>query len=106
MEAGNKREDSNGERNDSRRERHDNNGELHLTDEQFTNLLLGAEPAGVQAHLMECAACREESERVSGAMETLPSRAFCGPSGERQRSPCVWRSASQPRRGCSIHRHG
>ena len=68
MEAGNKREDSNGERNDSRRERHDNNGELHLTDEQFTNLLLGAEPAGVQAHLMECAACREESERVSGAI--------------------------------------
>jgi hypothetical protein len=44
------------------------NGEVHLTDEQFTNLLLGAEPAGVQAHLKACAQCREEAERVSGAI--------------------------------------
>ena len=42
--------------------------EVHLTDEQFTELLIGSRPAWVQAHLVECAACREEAERVSGAI--------------------------------------
>ena len=61
MEAGDERQDSNSERKDS-------NGERHLTDEQFTELLMGSRPAWVQAHLVECAWCREEAERVSGAI--------------------------------------
>jgi predicted anti-sigma-YlaC factor YlaD len=48
--------------------RKDNNGQRHLTDEQFTELLMGSRPAWVQAHLVECSACREEAERVSGAI--------------------------------------
>ena len=48
--------------------RQDSNGEGHLSDEQFTELLLGSRPSWVQAHLSECAACREEAERVSGAI--------------------------------------
>ena len=48
--------------------RHDSNGEQHLTDEQFTDLLMGTRPSWVQTHLMECAECREEAERVSGAI--------------------------------------
>lgn len=54
MEAGNKLQDS--------------NGVEHLTDEQFTELLIGARVASVQAHLKVCAQCREEAERVSGAI--------------------------------------
>jgi hypothetical protein len=42
--------------------------EGHLTDEQFTDLLMGGRSAWVQAHLQECAACREEAERVAGAI--------------------------------------
>jgi predicted anti-sigma-YlaC factor YlaD len=49
-------------------ERHDSDGEGHLTDEQFTDLLMGGRSAWVQAHLQECAACREEAERVAGAI--------------------------------------
>jgi len=44
------------------------NQERHLTDEQFTELLLGGRPAWVQTHMQECAACREEAERVAGAI--------------------------------------
>ncbi len=40
----------------------------HLTDEQFTDLLLGTSPATVQEHLKTCSACAEEAERVSGAI--------------------------------------
>ena len=53
---------------ESQRERTECSRGRHLTDEQFTELLLGAGPAPVQAHLVECAACREEAERVSGAI--------------------------------------
>jgi hypothetical protein len=40
----------------------------HLTDEQFSELLLGAKPAPVQAHLGACAECAAEAERVAGAI--------------------------------------
>jgi len=40
----------------------------HLTDEQFTDLLLGTIPPGVIAHLESCAHCAEEAQRVSGAI--------------------------------------
>jgi hypothetical protein len=40
----------------------------HLTDEQFTDLLLGTIPATVTAHLQACAVCAEEAQRVSGAI--------------------------------------
>jgi hypothetical protein len=49
-------------------EREVKNEEVHLTDEQFTELLMGAGVASVQAHLKACAQCREEAERVSGAV--------------------------------------
>ena len=40
----------------------------HLTDEQFTDLLLGTIPASVTAHLQACPECAEEAQRVSGAI--------------------------------------
>lgn len=40
----------------------------HLTDEQFTDLLLGASPPAVRAHLESCPRCSAEAERVSGAI--------------------------------------
>ena len=40
----------------------------HLTDEQFTDLLLGTSPSAVQAHLKVCSQCNEEAERISGAI--------------------------------------
>lgn len=40
----------------------------HLSDEEFTGLLLGAIPPGVIAHLEGCGQCRLEAERFSGAI--------------------------------------
>jgi hypothetical protein len=40
----------------------------HLTDEQFTELLLGATSPSISAHLKVCKQCSEEAERVSGAI--------------------------------------
>ena len=40
----------------------------HLTDEQFTDLLLGTIPASVTAHLQACPVCADEAQRVSGAI--------------------------------------
>ena len=40
----------------------------HLTDAQFTELLLGANPAAVRAHLEACPQCSEEADRVSRAI--------------------------------------
>jgi len=40
----------------------------HLTDEQFTDLLLGESSHSISEHLKVCAECREEAERVSGAI--------------------------------------
>lgn len=42
--------------------------EVHLTDEQFAELLIGATPAAVQEHLEACAECAAEAERVAGAI--------------------------------------
>ena len=59
----------------------------HLTDEQFADLLLGANPSSVQAHLKACPKCAEEAERVSGAI------------GSFERQTRLWaerRAASQP----------
>ena len=41
---------------------------LHLSDEQFASLLLGAISPAVQSHLESCARCAEESERVGLAI--------------------------------------
>jgi hypothetical protein len=41
---------------------------LHLTDAQFTDLLLGTIPPAVIAHLESCPQCAEESQRVAGAI--------------------------------------
>ena len=40
----------------------------HLTDEQFTDLLLGTIPSSVTAHLQACPECADEAQRVSGAI--------------------------------------
>jgi hypothetical protein len=40
----------------------------HLSDEQFSDLLLGAKPAAVRAHLDACPQCSAEAERVSAAI--------------------------------------
>lgn len=40
----------------------------HLTDDQFTDLLLGAVPPDVAAHLAVCARCEQEAAQVSGAI--------------------------------------
>jgi hypothetical protein len=49
-------------------EDHREGNAVHLSDEQFTELLMGGSPARVQAHLQECAKCRAEAERVGGAI--------------------------------------
>jgi hypothetical protein len=41
---------------------------VHLTDEQFTGLLLGAIPPAAIGHLESCRQCAEEAQRVSGAI--------------------------------------
>jgi len=43
----------------------------HLSDEQFTGLLLGTISPAVGAHLKVCAQCAEEAERVSGAIASF-----------------------------------
>ncbi len=61
--------------------------EVHLTDEQFAELLIGATPAAVQEHLKTCAECAAEAERVAGAI------------GSFARESRLWaerRAASQP----------
>ena len=49
-------------------EDHREGNAVHLSDEQFAELLMGGSPARVQAHLAECAECRAEAERVGGAI--------------------------------------
>jgi len=61
----------------------------HLTDEQFTDLLLGGSPSQVQTHLQECAQCREEADRVSGAI---------GDFSEQSRMWAERRAAARPMR--------
>jgi hypothetical protein len=40
----------------------------HLTDSEFTDLLLGSIPPSVTAHLESCAECAQEARSVSGAI--------------------------------------
>jgi hypothetical protein len=49
-------------------ENHLANQATHLTDAQFTDLLLGTNPPAVRAHLDACPQCAGEAERVSGAI--------------------------------------
>lgn len=44
------------------------NQPTHLTDEQFSDLLLGEKPAAVREHLEACPQCSAEAERVSAAI--------------------------------------
>jgi hypothetical protein len=45
-----------------------NQAQAHLTDTQFTELLLGTIPPSVIAHLETCPQCAEEAQRVAGAI--------------------------------------
>jgi hypothetical protein len=47
---------------------HENHVPAHITDEQFTDLLLGTVPPPVAAHLDVCPQCAQEADRVSGAI--------------------------------------
>jgi hypothetical protein len=59
----------------------------HLTDAQFSDLLLGANPPAVRAHLEACSQCSAEADRVSLAI------------GSFEQQSRLWaerRAASQP----------
>jgi len=63
------------------------NQQSHLSDAQFTDLLLGANPPAVRAHLEACPQCAEEADRVSAAI------------GSFEQQSRLWaerRAASQP----------
>jgi hypothetical protein len=49
-------------------ENHRDSHLTHLTDAQFTDLLLGTSPAAVAAHLSDCPRCAQEAQRVSIAI--------------------------------------
>jgi hypothetical protein len=71
---------------------------LHLTDDQFTDLLLGAISPAVVAHLDTCAKCSDEAQRVSGAIGSFAQqsrlwaerRAASRPAPTPRRSPLAW----------------
>ena len=48
-----------------------NSRQSHLTDEQFTDLLLGTNLPGVREHLLACEKCSREAEQVSGAINSF-----------------------------------
>ncbi len=52
----------------------ENHRDSHLTDQEFTDLLLGAIPPVVQAHLAACPQCSQEAERVSSAIGTFSAQ--------------------------------
>jgi len=64
-----------------------NQNQAHLTDAQFTDLLLGAIPPSVIAHLESCPQCAEEAQRVSCAI---------GSFAEQSRLWAERRAASRP----------
>ena len=74
-------------------EDHREGNAVHLSDEQFAELLMGGSPARVQAHLAECAECRAEAERVGGAIGDFSeqSRQWA----ERRAAARVLRTAAQ-----------
>jgi hypothetical protein len=49
-------------------ERQFQSAQPHLTDEQFSELLLGSTPSAIQEHLKACSQCSDEAERVSAAI--------------------------------------
>jgi hypothetical protein len=49
-------------------EPHLDSQQIHLSDEQFTELLLGTKAPAVRAHLEVCPQCSKEAERVSAAI--------------------------------------
>src|SRR5260221_10419133 len=51
-----------------------NSRQPHLTDEQFTDLLLGMNPPSVREHLRSCGQCSQEAERVSGAISSFSTQ--------------------------------
>jgi hypothetical protein len=82
---------------------------VHLTDAQFTDLLLGTIPPAVIAHLEACPHCAEEAQRVSGAIGSFAQqsrlwaerRAAARPAQTRQLSlawlrvpPIAWVAAT------------
>jgi predicted anti-sigma-YlaC factor YlaD len=74
-------------------EDHREGNAVHLSDEQFAELLMGGSPAQVQAHLQECAKCRAEAERVGGAIWDFSEQSRLW--AERRAAERVLRTAAQ-----------
>ena len=71
---------------------------FHLTDDQFTDLLLGTISPAVVAHLDTCAKCSDEAKRVSGAIGSFAQqsrlwaerRAASHPAPTPRRNQLAW----------------
>lgn len=74
-------------------EDHREGNAVHLSDEQFTELLMGGSPAQVQAHLQECAECRAEAEHVGRAIGDFSEQSRLW--AERRAAARVLRTAEQ-----------
>jgi anti-sigma factor RsiW len=48
--------------------------QIHLSDAQFTEILLGTESTSTQAHLRVCSRCTEEAAHVAGAVGDFKSQ--------------------------------
>jgi anti-sigma factor RsiW len=68
----------------------------HLTDEQFTELLLGTHSPSVRAHLAACRHCSQEAERVSGAIGSFQQKSHLWAEHRAARSRLVRASDCQP----------
>jgi hypothetical protein len=51
-----------------------NSRQPHLSDEQFTDLLLGTNSPSVREHLRSCELCSQEAERVSDAISSFSAQ--------------------------------
>ena len=63
----------------------------HLSDTEFTDLLLGSIPPTVTGHLEICTLCAREAQRVSGAIVNFERKAAPGPDSAPPHSRPPWR---------------
>jgi hypothetical protein len=70
--------------------------EGHLSDEQFTGLLLGTIPPAVGEHLKACPHCAQEAERVSGSIASFEQHTRAWAEGRATTSRPLLAPAPQP----------
>ena len=68
----------------------------HLTDAQFSDLLLGAAPAAVRAHLDACSQCSAEVDRVSLAIGSFEQQSRLWAERRAASQPILASSHRQP----------